>query len=311
MLHPDKTTFLVIWPKCFTTFLGVIEFIAFVMFILTELCSVAANFWVTNVFAGGWCGIIVLIHAIFLFIAGLCSPGPSSAFRAALLTILMFIACGALIAFDIAFIVQPSTCILTSSCSDNAYSSSVFSYSFRSSFFSVFNSWDPFKTYTQNQVKLLCQAIQLGLAGLCIIVGIVYLVIYFECLRRLKKHQQLGNNSSPNPQNYNSINANSVSPLPNGPRSALTPPPVTPGQIFPSSIQQPVYMVPPPPQQVYVTPTSINPAQPIYYHPPPPAVQPIYYPPPPPPQPQMYRAPVPFSAQAQATVRPWYAHKNY
>ena len=70
MLSPNKTTFLLIWPKCFLIFLGVIEFIAVVAFILTELCSVAANFWTTNVFVGAWCGLIVLIHAIALFVTG-------------------------------------------------------------------------------------------------------------------------------------------------------------------------------------------------------------------------------------------------
>ncbi|UJR38516.1 hypothetical protein I4U23_031182 [Adineta vaga] len=319
MLNPDKTTFLLIWPRCFIVFLGLIELLAFVMFILTELCSVAANFWITNVFAGGWCGIVVLIHAIALFVAGLCSPGPSSAFRAALLTILLFIACGALISFDIAFLIQPTTCILTSSCSANAYSSTAFNYGFRSSFYQVFNSWEPFKTYSESQVKVLCQAIQLGLAGLCLILGIAYLVIYFECLRRLKKHQQIGPNLSPKPNDYNTLQDNYMSPLPNGQRilssSSPPPPPVTPGQVYPNAYpqlpNQQVYMMHPPAQQVFVAPPPPQP-QLVYYPPPPPQVpssgiQSMYYgppPPAPPPQAAAWRPPVPFSAQAQSTVRP-------
>ena len=65
---PDR--FIEIWPKCFLIFVGVIEVIAVVLLMLTELGNVAANFWTVNVFAGGWCGVILLIHAITVFAAG-------------------------------------------------------------------------------------------------------------------------------------------------------------------------------------------------------------------------------------------------
>ncbi|CAF0802982.1 unnamed protein product [Adineta steineri] len=260
MLNPNKTTFLLIWPRCFITFIAILELLAVIMFFLTELCSVAANFWTTNVFAGGWCGLIALIHVIALFVTGLCLPGPASAFRAALITMLLFIACAALISFDIVFLIRPTTCILTPSCADNAVSTTIFSYNFRKSFFQTFNSWGPFTSYSESQVKLLCEAIQLGLAGLCIIIGVIYLVIYFECLRKIKKHHQVG---------------------PNVPGNNNTPlgPPITPAQI---------YMSRPPPhpsQQAYMVPP-----QPAYYAPPPP-VQPPYYAPPPPVQPAYYAPP--------------------
>ena len=59
-----------IWPKCFVTFMAIVELLAVILLFLTELGNVAANFWKTNVFAGGWGGLILLLHVIFLFVAG-------------------------------------------------------------------------------------------------------------------------------------------------------------------------------------------------------------------------------------------------
>ncbi len=70
MAPPNKQVFLQIWPTCFITFMAIIELIAVIILFLTELGNVAANFWITNVFAGGWCGLVLLIHVLFLFAAG-------------------------------------------------------------------------------------------------------------------------------------------------------------------------------------------------------------------------------------------------
>jgi len=70
MAPPNKEVFLKLWPTCFITFMALIELIAVVILFLTELGNVAANFWTTNVFAGGWCGLVMLIHVLFLFAAG-------------------------------------------------------------------------------------------------------------------------------------------------------------------------------------------------------------------------------------------------
>jgi hypothetical protein len=50
--------------------MGVIELLAVVILFFTELGNVASSFWTTNVFAGGWCGLIMLIHFIALFVVG-------------------------------------------------------------------------------------------------------------------------------------------------------------------------------------------------------------------------------------------------
>lgn len=67
---PNKEIFLQLWPKCFIIFMGVIGLISVIILILTELGNVAANFWTTNVFAGGWAGLILLIFVILVFING-------------------------------------------------------------------------------------------------------------------------------------------------------------------------------------------------------------------------------------------------
>lgn len=67
MSESNKEAFLELWPKCFINFMGVIGIIAAAILLLTELGNVAANFWLTNVFAGGWAGIILLIHVILVF----------------------------------------------------------------------------------------------------------------------------------------------------------------------------------------------------------------------------------------------------
>jgi sorbitol-specific phosphotransferase system component IIBC len=70
MGDPPKKAFLQFWPKCFIPFMAVIELLAALILLLTELGNVAANFWTTNVFAGGWCGLVILIHSIAVFASG-------------------------------------------------------------------------------------------------------------------------------------------------------------------------------------------------------------------------------------------------
>jgi len=70
MALPDTDAFLRVWPTCFIMILTLIELFSICILFLTELCNVAASFWITNVFAGGWCGLVLLIHFIFLLITG-------------------------------------------------------------------------------------------------------------------------------------------------------------------------------------------------------------------------------------------------
>jgi len=187
MPDTNKGPFLQAFPKCFVIFIGVIEVLAVGVLIATELGNVAASFWYTNVFAGGWCGLLMLVQFFSLFVAGCCAPGPPAALRAVVITFIALVACAALIGFDSYFIAQPSTCILTSSCASNANSTTIFSYSFQTNFFSVFNALSPFKTYTQTQAKFLFQTIQLGVGCLCFVLCIIYIIIYYVTKSKASK----------------------------------------------------------------------------------------------------------------------------
>jgi hypothetical protein len=58
------------WRKFAVITIALLEVIIIIIFILTELGNVASNFWLTNVFAGSWCGLVVLIHVLTLLAVG-------------------------------------------------------------------------------------------------------------------------------------------------------------------------------------------------------------------------------------------------
>lgn len=107
-----------------------------------------------------------------------------------------------------------------------------------------------FKSYSESQVKFLCQTIQLGVGSFCFMLCIIYLIIYYVCSNKAKQQ-------------------------------------VAPGSLFPQrqpyyGPQPPSYYPPPPPppaEQGYYPP--LPPQQ--YYQPPAPAWRPPAYAPQPPP----------------------------
>jgi len=117
---------------------------------------------------------------------GCCSPGTKSAYRAVIVSVIGLIATAALISFDATFVVRPTMCILTPSCVENSVSNTTFSYSFRQTFFTVFNSWGPFQSYQESHVKFLCQTVQLGVGSLAFILCILYLIIYYVTANKAK-----------------------------------------------------------------------------------------------------------------------------
>jgi hypothetical protein len=58
------------WRKFAVIAIAIVEVIIIILFLLTELGNVASNFFLTNVFAGSWCGLVVLIHVLTLFAVG-------------------------------------------------------------------------------------------------------------------------------------------------------------------------------------------------------------------------------------------------
>ncbi len=92
-----------------------------------------------------------------------------------------------MLSFDAVFIAQPSTCILTPSCVSNANSTTMFSYYFQQSFYTLFTNLSTFKTYTLSQAKFLFQTIQLGVACLCFVLTLIYIIIYYVAKSKASK----------------------------------------------------------------------------------------------------------------------------
>ncbi len=105
-----------------------------------------------------------------------------------------------MIAFNAAFLAQPSTCILSTSCSANAVSTTVSTYTFQQNFFAVFNSLGPFKTYTQSQAKYLFQTVQISVGCLSFVCSVAYVVIYvlvvMQASKRVTPIQQIKKGNS-------------------------------------------------------------------------------------------------------------------
>ena len=205
MSGKHRSVFVEIWPRGFLIFMGLIEILATVLLILTELANVAASFWLTNVFAGFWCALVMIVHFIALFVTGkscidlmtsnvlfslpsaCCSPGPTSALVTLVITFVALVASATLIVFDAIFLALPSTCLLTPSCSTEAASPSSFAYPFQQSFFTSLNSISTFQNYGQYQAKVLFQSIQLGVGCLCLLVCLLYVIIYFVTASKTSK----------------------------------------------------------------------------------------------------------------------------
>lgn len=175
----DRENFVRVWPRCFLVFMGVVLLIATIFLLLTELGNACAHFWLTNVFAGAWCGIIDFAFAIALFVCACCKPSPAAALRAVVIAFIALVANAACIGFNAAFIARTSTCLLTPSCSSYASSMTNFAANLQSSFLTNFRRLSAFSTYTVDQAKFLFQATQIGLASLCFILSLIFIIIYY------------------------------------------------------------------------------------------------------------------------------------
>jgi hypothetical protein len=84
---------------------------------------------------------------------------------------------GALIGFDIYFLIYPYTCLLTSTCTSNP---SVTSYQFM-------QALPAFKSYTSYDSKRLFFYIQIGCAGLCFLILLIHLIVSCIHVRKRKR----------------------------------------------------------------------------------------------------------------------------
>lgn len=195
------------WQKNVVIIIGILLVITVVFFILTDLGNVASNFWLTNVFVGTWCGLLVMIDAMALLIigkffvlhqtrndptsfsSGCCLRGPKAAFNVAIITSITLVACALAISFNGVFLAQPSTCIMTPSCTNNSVSTTLFSYNMSQNFFTVFTGLNGFRNYTLSQSKYLFQTVQISFSCLDFVLCLVYLTLYL--IQRKKTSQQV------------------------------------------------------------------------------------------------------------------------
>lgn len=124
------------------------------------------------------------MNTLQIFCIGSCWATPRAAFIAVIITIVDLVALALLISFNGVFLARTSTCILTSSCSNNVANQPTFSSNFRQNFFSTFNNLNGFKTYTEAQAKYLFQTIQVSFGCLCFVLCVSYLVVYYIIKRR-------------------------------------------------------------------------------------------------------------------------------
>jgi hypothetical protein len=88
------------------------------------------------------------------------------------------IAVGVLIAFDIIFITNPSTCILTPTCTNQSQITSINS---------AIQTIPQFSNYTIYDSKKLFLEIQVGCAGAAFLISIVFIITFLVCRLKLGK----------------------------------------------------------------------------------------------------------------------------
>ncbi|CAF4115611.1 unnamed protein product [Rotaria magnacalcarata] len=149
---------------------------AFVI-ILTEIGNILVDFWFTNVFAGLWTGLFIFASALSICCGvNCCKTSEMGPKCAAWLNGLSLVPLSLLIAFDIAFLVNPYMCILTPAC---ASQTPLTSYQFM-------QNLPAFSNYTSYNSKKLFRLIQISCAGLAFILCIIYIVSYRIILKRIQ-----------------------------------------------------------------------------------------------------------------------------
>lgn len=170
--------------RCLSILIGLIFLCISVVFAVTEAGNMFLHFWYTNVFAGYWTSAILFHYTITIFINSMdwknkflfvwystflyldCGSVRHLKKYAIFSSILLILSLGVLIGFDILFIIRPETCLLTSSCTEQAV--------FLSPEF-IFDI-SIFAEYNQQELKQLIFFIQLGCAGFCLFTCIIYSV---------------------------------------------------------------------------------------------------------------------------------------
>ncbi|CAF1197581.1 unnamed protein product [Rotaria sordida] len=167
------------WPRCFLACIATVEIILAVAIAVTEIFNILVDFWHTNIFGGIWTSIILLVNWILIFVHVCCKTTVSVSTCSFVWHWITLIALGILIAFDIVFILNPYTCLLTSTCSTQSQLTSL-NY--------IIQKIPQFSNYTIYDSKKFLFLIQVGCAGLAFILTIIYIVIFIVCRIKFHKH---------------------------------------------------------------------------------------------------------------------------
>ncbi|CAF4557341.1 unnamed protein product, partial [Rotaria sp. Silwood2] len=135
-------------------------------------------FWHTNIFGGIWASIILLINWILIFVHVCCTTTVGESTCSFVWDWITLIALDVVIAFDIVFIVNPYTCLLTSTCSTQSQLTSI-NY--------IIQKISQFSSYTIYDSKKFLLEIQVGCTGLVFILTIIYIIIFIVCRIKFSK----------------------------------------------------------------------------------------------------------------------------
>lgn len=164
------------------------------------------DFWHTNIFGGIWGSIIIFINWILIYVTGrkvnmylekrlfsfsilVCCRTTVGASTCALIwNIITLMATGVLVAFDIIFILNPYTCLLTPKCSTQPQVVSLNSIMQLIPTFKNYSSYDSKKFFLEIQVGCVGKikiSYYLTLLffniGIAFIISFIYIIIYIVC----------------------------------------------------------------------------------------------------------------------------------
>ena len=160
------------------------------------------DFWHSNVFGGFWASFILFINWILIFVTGFrlflflfilmfCfsfSVCCNSSVRASTITffwhLITLIAFGLLIMFDTIFILNPTTCLLTFTCSSQPKKISLNFLMQRVPQFSTYTNYDSKKFFLQ--IQLIC-------ASIVFFFTCTYIFIFLRCQTKLQERLRRGN----------------------------------------------------------------------------------------------------------------------
>lgn len=169
--------------------------------LVTEVFNILMDLWHANVFGGIWAGIILFVNWILIFVTGMksfsvhssldrsfylvcCATTVTASTFSLVWNCITLIAVGTLIVFDVLFIIDPTMCILTPTCSTQPQT---FSFNY------VVQSISQFQSYSIYDSKKLFLQIQVGCASLAFLISVIYIIVFLVCRLKLRERAIIDN----------------------------------------------------------------------------------------------------------------------